>query len=132
MKILAIDLGQKRIGLAISEGKIVSGLETLTFDNLNNAFVKLTEIARRENPAKIVIGLPKGNQVSEDQVRSFALSFQKLIEIPITFTDETLTSKEAENILLNSKLDPRSEKYKQEVDKISAKLILEQYIGSLR
>lgn len=130
MNILAIDLGQKRIGLAQTHDNTVVGLDTLIYQNRDEALRKLSEIIRSENIGTIIIGLPRGNQSSEDQVRSFALELNKLIEIPIVYEDETLTSKEAERMLSNSKLNPRTRKYKEEVDKISAKLILEQYIRS--
>jgi putative holliday junction resolvase len=129
MKILAIDLGQRRIGLAVADKKTISGLDTIVYDNLKDALTKLTEIIRREDARKIIIGLPCGNEKSEDQIHSFALELAKLVEIPINFVDETLTSKEAERILAKSKLNPRQEKYKREVDKISAKLIAEQYLN---
>lgn len=131
-KILAIDLGQKRIGLALLEQDIVRGLETLKYRNLEDALGKLSKIIHSEEIEKIIIGLPKGNQRSEDQARSFAQNLNKLIEIPVEYTDESLTSREAERLLKDSKLNPRSEKYKCEVDKISAKLILEQYLNSLK
>ncbi len=132
MKILAIDFGNKRIGLAISQNKTISGLETIKYDSLERALAVLAEIIRREEPKTIVVGMPVGNQTSEDQIRMFASKLNKLIEVPIKFADETLTSKEAERTLNQSNLKPRSEKYKQEVDRLCAKLILEQYLNSIK
>lgn len=128
MKILALDLGGSRIGAAVSQEEIVSSLPTIDSKNREQAIGKILEIVRNEDIKKIVLGLPVGNAQSEDIVRSFAIELNKLISIPIVFENETLTSKEAERILRNSKMNPRSKKYKEEVDKISAKLILEQYL----
>ena len=127
-KILSLDLGARRIGVAISDGDIVGNLPVIDSRNREEAIAHILEIVRNEDVDKIVLGLPVGQNNSEDIVRSFALELNKIIDIPIVFEDETLTSKEAERILENSKLNPKSEKYKQEIDKISAKLILEQYL----
>jgi len=127
-KILALDLGQSRIGVAISEEDIVSSLPIIDSKNREQTIGKILEIVRNEDIKKIILGLPVGNSQSEDIVRSFAIELNKIISIPIEFEDETLTSKEAERILMNSKINVRSKKFKEEVDKISAKLILEQYL----
>ena len=129
-KILALDLGLRRIGVAISEGNIVSGKETIETENRDNALNQILQICREENPKKIILGMPVSvSGEGEDLVRSFALELNKFIDIPIEFVDETLTSKEAERILKGLKIDPRSPKYKKEIDRISAKLILEQYLN---
>lgn len=127
-KILSLDLGTRRIGVAISDGEVVGSLPVIDSRNREEAIAHILEIVRNEDVNKIVLGLPIGQNNSEDIVRSFALELNKIIDIPIVFEDESLTSKEAERILENSKLNPKSESYKQEVDKISAKLILEQYL----
>ena len=129
MKLLGIDLGLKRIGVAIADGKIVAASQVIEALERKQVIKKILEIIRLEDIDKIIIGIPKSNDKSgEDLVRSFALEINKMIELPVEFVDESLTSKEAERLLLPKKIDPRSEKYKKEVDKISAKLILEQYL----
>ena len=128
MKILGLDIGERRIGVAFSDGVIVTSGETIICRNLTEAINQVLAIIREEKIEKIVVGLPEGNQQSEDMVRSFAMDLNKLVEIDISFTSEFLTSKEAERILKSSKLKPRSEKYKRETDRISAALILEQYL----
>ena len=134
MKILSLDLGIKRIGMAISDGEIVASLDTITAVNREDALNQISKICRAEGVENIVLGIPKSHLPSggksEDLVRSFAFDLNRLVEIPIAFVDETLTSKEAERILKDLKVDLRSQKYKQEIDRISAKLILEQYLQS--
>jgi len=127
-KLLALDLGDKRIGMAMSEDQMIVLKETIDGQNRTEALQKILEIIRNESIDRLILGLPKGNQKSEDVVRSFAIELNKLISIPIEFEDETLTSKEAERLLKESKINPRSKKYKQAVDKLSAKMILEQYL----
>lgn len=129
IKILGLDLGEKRIGVAFSEDKMVSSLETIVYLNREEAINKISEICRQFGIDRIVIGMPLGNDASEDVVRSFALELNKTVVLPIEYEDESLTSKEAERILKERKIDPRSENYKQEVDRLSAKMILEQYLN---
>lgn len=129
MKILGLDLGEKRIGVAFSEDNMVSSLETIIYTNREEAISKIGEICRHLEIERMVIGMPIGNVESEDVVRSFALELNKTVELPIEYTDESLTSKEAERILKDKKINPRSEEFKQEVDRISAKIILEQYLN---
>ena len=129
MKILALDLGEKRIGVAFAEDDVISSLDTITYTNREEAINRISEICRQIEVDKMVIGMPVGNDQSEDVVRSFALELNKIVELPIEYTDESLTSKEAERILKDKKINPRTKEYKQEIDRLSAKMILEQYLN---
>lgn len=129
-KILGLDFGLRRIGVAIAEGETVASLATIESDNRDDALAQILKICREERVERIVLGLSKNDSgEAEDMVRSFALELNKNIDIPIEYVDETLTSKEAERILKGSKINPRSKEYKKEIDRISAKLILEQYLN---
>jgi len=129
-KILGLDLGLRRIGAAVAEGETIASLETIETENREEALGLILKICREEEINKIVLGLSKnGSDENEDMVRSFALELNKHIDLPIEYVDETLTSKEAERILKDIKVDPRSKDYKKEIDRISAKLILEQYLN---
>jgi putative Holliday junction resolvase len=130
MRILSLDLGLRRIGVALSDGEVVASQDTIVYWSRDEAIQRILKICREEAIEKIILGLPKSQSgQGEDVVRSFALELNKLIPVPIEFVDETLTSKEAERTLSDLKIDPRSEKYKCEIDRISAKLILEQYLN---
>jgi len=131
MKILGLDLGLRRIGVAISDGEVVASQPIIPSFNREEAIQKILKLCREEQIEKIILGLPTSKSgESEDMVRSFALELNKIVSLPIEFVDETLTSKEAERLLSDLKIDPRSESYKQEIDRISAKLILEQYLNN--
>ena len=130
MKILGLDIGQKRIGVAISDGKICSPYGIIEIIDLSKAISEVSRIVREENVEKIVIGIPKDKDTLQaDKIHKFAIEMAKILNLPIEYIDETLTSKEAERLLASADLDPKSEKYKQEIDKIAAKLILEQYLS---
>jgi putative Holliday junction resolvase len=129
MKILALDLGLQRIGVAVSDGKVVGSLPVIESGDRQAAVQQISKICREENIEVIVLGLsPNESTENADMVRSFALEINKMLPIPIKYIDESFTSKEAERLLASSKFDPKSKEYKQEVDKLSAKIILEQYL----
>lgn len=128
-RILGLDLGDRRIGVAISFDDLVSSLDTIVYSSREEAINRILEICRSEQIERIVIGMPVGIEQSEDVVRSFAQEINKTVVLPIEYEDETLTSKEAERILKDQKINIKGEKYKQEIDRISAKIILQQYLN---
>ncbi|MFA6492708.1 MAG: Holliday junction resolvase RuvX [Patescibacteria group bacterium] len=129
-KLLGLDFGQKRIGVAISEGSLITSYGVVNNDSLEEAIHEIGKICHGENVSKIVVGLPKSkSNIQADKVRKFAIELAKKLDLEIDFVDETLTSKEAERQLGNQKLDPREKRYKEEIDKLSAKYILEQYLN---
>jgi len=130
MRILGLDIGQKRIGMAIGEGKIIASSGIIENKNLADSIREIGQICRLQRIEKIVVGLPKHhNSLQADKIRKFALELAKNLAVQVDFVDETLTSKEAERILAKTGLDPKSKKYKEEVDKLAAKMILEQHLN---
>lgn len=134
-RILAIDYGTKRTGLAVTdEMKIIaSGLTTVETKALL-AYIK-TYLAS-ENVETIVVGLPKqmDNTASESEVyiQKFLKELVKLVpEMPIVRVDERFTSKMAFQTMIDSGLKKKQRKNKALVDEISATLILQSYLSSL-
>ncbi|MCL5406997.1 MAG: Holliday junction resolvase RuvX [Patescibacteria group bacterium] len=132
-KLLGLDIGEKRIGVAIAEEKMVVPFGIINNTNLDEAISEIGKICRNENILKIIIGIPKSeDSVQADKIYKFALTLAQNLNLEVDFVDESLTSKEAERELKNSNLDPKSHEFKEEVDKLSAKYILEQYINQIR
>lgn len=128
-KLLGLDVGEKRIGVAISEGNVVAAWGVILNTNLSEAVREIGKIARKIEIQKVVIGIPKfQDPVQADKIYKFAIELAKNLNLEIDYVDETLTSKEAERMLKGQKIDPKSNKFKEEVDKLAAKYILEQYI----
>lgn len=128
-KFLGLDIGQKRIGVAISEDELVSSYGIIENTDLNKAVRAIGKICREHHISKVIIGIPKFRDTFEaDKIRQFALTLAQNLNLEVDFTDETLTSREAERKLKEQKLDRRSRRFKEEVDKLAAKYILEQYI----
>jgi putative Holliday junction resolvase len=134
-RILALDLGKKRIGLALSDelGITAQGLPTLERRNKRTDFAELTRIVRENNVAGIVLGLPlrmSGEEGSQaDWVRAFAEELKAFVDVPIELRDERWTSKQAERVLAGSGV--RNEDRKPAIDRISAMILLQDYLDSL-
>ena len=132
-RILAFDVGERRVGVAVSDalGITAQGVETYTLtDDEAIDLNHFLELVKKYAPVKLLFGLPKNMDGSEgfqaERVRAFA---QKLIDASgceHDFFDERLTSVSAHNALYEANIDSR--KHKAVVDKIAAVLILQGYM----
>src|SRR5437016_3301587 len=93
MRTLAIDLGTKRIGLALSDegGRLATPYDVLTVNNPGQAIIAVNEIARREGVARLVIGLPLNMDGTVGGAAKATIRWAKLLEeqvhLPIVFVD---------------------------------------------
>jgi len=133
-RILALDLGKKRIGLALSDelGITAQGLPTLERRNKRLDFAVLSAVIRDNHVQQIVVGLPlrmsgeEGRQA--DWVRAFAEELKGHVDVPIELRDERWTSKQAERVLMGSGI--RHEDRKPAIDRLSAVILLQDYLDS--
>lgn len=136
MKVLGIDYGKKRIGLAISpsDTNLALGYKLIEREKLQSISLleAIKEIADKEQISSVVIGLPKKMNntfgISAREVSNFAEELKRHLNLPVTLWDERLTSKEAEVLLRDVNLS-RKEKRKQ-INVTSAQLILQDYLSS--
>lgn len=133
-RILAIDYGTKRTGLAVTDDMqiIASGLTTVDTKDLL-AFLKDYTVS--ENVEKFVVGEPKqmDNTASESEVfiQKFIEKLSKAIpDIPVVRVDERFTSKMAFQTMIDSGLKKKQRQNKALIDEISATLILQSYLTS--
>jgi putative Holliday junction resolvase len=133
-RILAIDFGTKRTGIAVTDELqiIASGLTTVETKDL---FTFLKEYVSNESVELFVIGEPKrlNNEVSESEVaiKPFIDKLTKTFpDIPFTRVDERFTSKMAFQTMIDSGLTKKQRKNKALVDEISATIILQSYLYS--
>ena len=127
---MALDVGTKRIGIALSDylHVIAIPLTTISRTPEQDAIESILKIANENNVKTIIVGLP----INMDGTKGFqaqdCIDFsQKICGFDIIYEDERLTSEEAENRLRARKVDFR--KNKGLVDMESAAVILEQYLG---
>ncbi len=133
MKILALDLGTKTLGLAISDslGMMAHPYQTIRYNDLNQLLDELTVIIEKEKIKELVLGLPKNMDNSLGFASERSLEFEKELKkrynMPVILIDERLSTKEAENILIKNNL--RRNKRKLKIDSMAATIILENYLS---
>ena len=133
---LALDVGKKRIGLAVSDelGITAQGIETLERTRIREDLAKLKDIAERWNVERVLVGKPlhmSGSESAQSQyTKEFAGRVSSYLRLPVVFWDERLTSAEAERMLrqAGASLGRR----KKAVDRLAAVLLLESYLESRR
>ena len=135
-RILSIDYGKKRTGLAVTDPLqlIANGLTTVLTTDL---FGYLEEYLRRESVERIVVGLPKqlNGDASENmkRVEPFVNRLRKLYpHIPVEYYDERFTSALAHQAMLMGGMKKSDRQQKGLVDEISATIILQDYMESQR
>jgi len=133
MRALGIDFGLKRVGLSTSDrtGTLVSPYKTLERTTRDKLFDELLEIIQKEAVEAIVVGLPLSmdgeDTLTTQQVRNFAASLERRVDLPIHLVDERLSSIAAEDELKEAGLWDR--KRKKNLDSQAAKIILETWLA---
>ena len=131
-RILGIDYGNRRIGLAISDPLNIFAKPFHTIDkNIKPKFLnEIYEVIENMNIEKVVVGLPlnmKGIDSEQTKiVRKFVQILKKKINIPIVFQDERLSSKSAKEYLIMQNISPS--KNKKSVDSVAASIILQEFL----
>ncbi len=134
MRILSVDLGLARTGLAISDelGLLASPLMTIAQSDLSVLLEEIAKIAVQERAAEIVVGLPRNMDgscgESACRAKQFAEDLRKKTGLLVHLWDERLTTKSAIGIL--NETNVRGKKRKNVVDAVAAVIILEDYLRS--
>ena len=133
-RFLAIDYGQKRVGLAVTDElkMIATSLATV---HAKDIFSYLSKYISKENVERIVVGEPKNMDNSSSDASRFIEPFVKKLkkqfpEIPVDRYDERFTSKIARQAILDAGLKKKARQNKALVDSVSAVLILQNYLDS--
>ncbi len=132
VRILALDVGEKRIGLAVSDplGITAQGLEVLIRKNRDADLARLLEVARKFRVQQIVVGLPRhldgrlGQAAPE--ILALAEALKEALGVEVVTWEERLTTVEAERVLLQADVSRR--RRRQVVDQLAAVLILQNYL----
>ena len=132
MRILAVDFGERRTGIAVSDelGITAQGLDTIIVKDESEITARVAQQAKELGVGKIVIGLPLNMNGTESEksakVRKFGTELAEISSLPVAYWDERLTSVQAKRVL--HEMDKKTFKNKHIIDKISATLILQEYM----
>jgi putative Holliday junction resolvase len=135
-RVLALDVGGRRIGLALSdpEGVLASGRGVYRRRNLEEDLEYLKRLIGEEGVEEIVLGLPQNMDGSLGEQAERALEFKRLLGkrmgLPVRLFDERLTTAEAERVLIEADLSRRRRKLVR--DELAAVLILQGYLDRAR
>lgn len=136
MRILALDHGTVRIGVALSDElkMIASPLEYIPAEPLDGFMTRLKSLLQDKEVGEIVIGMPRNMDGSygpaAEKVRAFMATLQEAVTVPIRTWDERLTSAQANRMLIQGNV--RRKNRKQVVDKMAAAILLQSYLDTLQ
>jgi putative Holliday junction resolvase len=132
-RVLGLDVGSRRIGVAVSDplGITAQGLETLQRRNKRHDLAALEKVIQEYDVREIVIGLPLrmsgAEGIQSEKMQGFAAELRKRFRLPVHLWDERLTSAEANRLLRSTELS--IEKRAKAVDRMAAVLILQGWIA---
>jgi putative Holliday junction resolvase len=134
MRILALDHGTRRVGVAVSDEMhlIAQPLEYIAPEPFADFLARLKEILREKEIELIVIGLPRNMDGSYGpaalKVQEFAAALKDAVAIPLQLWDERLTTSQAQKYLIQGGV--RRDQRKEKVDKTAAAILLQSYLDS--
>lgn len=134
MRVMAVDYGDARTGIAISDllCSIVGSTTVIHSRNMEKTLTEVARLAKEREVTELVVGLPKNMDGSEgsraETCRTFAQLLEQAAGLPVKMWDERRTTVEAHNIL--SEHNYHGKKRKNTVDAVAASLILEGYLAA--
>ena len=134
MRVLGIDLGNRTVGLAVSDalGIIANPIGTVRINDqdLETALIEVKKVIAEREVGLIVLGFPKNMNGTVGPQGEYCLKFKEMLEeetsLEVKMVDERLTTKQADAIMLEA--DISRKKRKQNVDKLAATIILQTYL----
>lgn len=132
MRILALDVGDVRVGIAYTDALelSVNPLESYKRKNVEDDYVYIADLINKYKIQKVVIGLPLNMDGTEgprvESTKLFADNLRKYTDVPFDWQDERLTTVTAERLLIEQGM--RREKRKNVIDKVAAMVILSSYL----
>lgn len=134
-KVLALDIGEKRIGLANSDalGMLAHPFATLQWQGLDALIKALEKIIREERIATIVVGMPYtlkgGNSKKTEEIKKISAQLKERLKVPVFEQDERLTTKMAVDAL--QAVGKKPSKQRNKIDQIAAVYILQSYLDRI-
>ncbi len=136
MRILALDHGTKRIGVAVSDETrtIAQPLDYIPAEPFVDFLARLRQLIREKEVELILIGLPRNMDGSygpaAEKVQTFVAALKDAVAVPVKTLDERLTSAQANRVLIQGGV--RRAKRKAKVDKMAAAILLQSYLDGIQ
>ena len=136
MRIMALDVGSRTIGIACSDALLMTaqGIETIRRTSLENDVNRLRELISEYEVHELVVGMPKNMNGTKgeraEKTEEFVEKMKAVIDLPVTFWDERLSTVMAERQLIAA--DVSRKKRKGVIDKMAAVVILQGYLDRLQ
>ncbi|MCX7872520.1 MAG: Holliday junction resolvase RuvX [Verrucomicrobiae bacterium] len=134
MRVLAIDYGTKRIGIAVSDptGTLAVPLETIPATPFDKFLERLRQIIQEKEVSLILVGMPRSLSgeygESANKVREFVDALKETIHVPIKTWDERLTTVQAQRSMLET--GEKTKSFKKKIDRMAAAVLLQSYLDS--
>lgn len=131
-KLLGIDHGLKRIGIAVCDASRLVARELTIINRASKAddFARINTLAAQENVVGLVVGIPvnyEGSSSQADIVKNWVRHLRKTTSLPIVLWDEQLTSEDARELARQKRRKPTAP-----IDDLAARIILQSYLDALR
>ena len=136
MRIMSLDVGSRTIGIACSDALLMTaqGIETIRRTSLEKDFNRLQELISEYEVHELVVGMPKNMNGTKgeraEKTEEFVEKMKAVIDLPVTFWDERLSTVMAERQLIAA--DVSRKKRKSVIDKMAAVVILQGYLDRLQ
>jgi putative Holliday junction resolvase len=134
-RILAVDYGSRRVGVALSDPLRVLAGGLATLGNDDTIIQRLTELIREHQATQVVVGIPYGEQgeltPKAQEVMAFIQRLRKTVPVPVETWDESFTSVEAHRAFRMSGMKQRKRREKDRVDTMAARILLQEYLDHL-
>ena len=124
MRILGIDYGKKKIGLALATSKIAEPFMVLRVESFQEGIDRVVDVVEDKEIEKIVIGISEGKMAEE--TRAFGKRIKEQSEKPIVYQDETLSTQQAQELSIEAGVNRKKRKSLE--DAYSAAIILQSYL----
>ena len=134
MRILGLDVGEKRIGVAISDPTGIIAQPLMTIERGGDDIERIVALIEEEEVGEVVVGLPFNMDGSlgemGEKVKVFAGGLKARLDIPMVFIDERLSTREAERLMISADVSRR--KRRKKIDRVSAAIILQGRLGGMK
>lgn len=126
MRILGIDYGKRKIGLAIADGPLAEPWKVIKVNSFNDAVQKVLQVSQVEQVVKIIVGISEGKMGEES--RKFSQILSTKLNVPIETFDETLTTQDAQ--ALSKEAGIKRKKRRVMEDAYAASVMLQNYLDN--